>query len=797
MENQVSFYFMLQKFLKLSLILSVTAILVGGCSLPSSKKAVAPAETAPIVETAPTTEAPSTNRLKKFNDYDELAQFLIDNINPETVSISNTRESAASAGAIKSLALTAAPPAVPGSTAADMPTTDSSVPNNSLDYSATNVQVAGVDEADIIKTDGVYIYALVKNELSIIKATPANEAQVVSKITFQSRPQDILINDNFLAVFGSNDQIRREPFYRDFRRQNSYTFFKVFDISNPVSPRAVRDLNFEGSYYDARLIGDYVYFLTNTPGNYIADEPLLPRVLENGQVLATKCDATLKCFAPDVYYFDIPYDSQSFLNITAINIVNNAEAIGGQAYLISHSQNLYVSQNNIYITYTQYLSEYELEQEVKQELIFSELSDSDQNKITAIQAAPGFVLNKNEKKYKVAQIIDRYWNSLDAAARAVLDKQIDAGLEKKLTEKAKDMEKTIIHKIAVSGRKIEYRAMGEVPGQLLNQFSMDENGAYFRVATTRNPQNSRLSTATADSYNNIYVLDANLKIVGSLSNLATAEKIYAVRFIGNRAYLVTFKQIDPLFVIDLTDPKKPAVLGAVKVPGFSNYLHPVDKDGNQLIGLGREAEETDSGGVKIKGLKLSLFDFTDLKNPKELDSYLIGDASSDSIALYDHKAFLYAPEKKILSLPATLYENGRLSFSGALVFTLENNQLALQGRIDHSVGGYFSQNDYWSGFSYRDNTVKRSLYIGNQLYTLSNKFLKINDLTALTETKSLELTVGGDDYIITSPAAVEPIAEMPVEAEGTEVPEDLVAPEEAAEIPAETPEAPEETAAPI
>lgn len=743
---------MSKKVFKLFLFLLVVAIVASGCSFPKFKKSSAPAVTlTPTGEETPAAATTgNTNQLKKFNNYDELAKFLADNnssgLAGRTYSSSNM--------AVRGEATLAAPRP---SLSADMSATagnavsasDSGTPNNSLDYSATNNQVAGVDEADIIKTDGNYIYALVRNELSIIKATPASELSVVSKITFQSRPQDIFINGNFLAVFGDDTQIYSQTVYQSFRRQNPYVFFKVFDISNPASPQQVRDLNFEGSYYDARLIGDYVYFLTNTYSNYLAAEPLLPRVLDNGQVLPLKCEAAAKCFAPEVYYFDIPYDSYNFTNITAVNIKNNSEAINGQIYLLDNSQNLYVSQNNIYITYTQYLNEYDLEQQVKRELFYAKLSAADQDKIIKIEAAPDFVLNKNEKKAKVAQIIDYYLSSLSQAEQAAQQTEIDNSLKQKLAAKARDMEKTIIHKIGISGNQIAYRARGEVSGQILNQFSMDENDKYFRVATTRNQQWSRFSEEATESYSNVYVLDDNLQTVGSLENLATAEKIYAARFLGSRVYLVTFKQTDPLFVISLADPTKPAVLGAIKIPGFSNYLHPVDKDGVRLIGLGRAAEETAGGGVSVKGLKLSLFDFSDLAKPKELDSYLIGDASSDSIALNDHKAFLYAAEKNLLAIPAVLRTNGKLSFSGVMVFTIDNNLFKLKGQIDHSVGGHFTQADYWRGFGYYDNTAKRSLYIGDNLYTFSNKFLKVNDLAALGEVKSLELTSGGDDYIIT------------------------------------------------
>ena len=731
---------MSKKIFLLSLILALSAVALSACTLPWAKPA-APVETL-IEETAATTTptadantSTNTGRLKKFNNYDELAEFLAANNNPAAAVTQTSRLLAA-----------AAPVASESATVSD----NSAQPNNSWDYSTTNNQVTGVDEADIIKTDGRYIYALVRNELSIISAVPAAEARVISKIIFKSRPQDIFISGNYLAVFGADNQIYAQEIYRSFRRQNTYTFFKVFDISNPADPKQVRDLDFEGSYRDARLIGDYVYFLTDTYSNYIAGEALVPRVLENGQILPAKCEASGKCFAPDVYYFDADYDSYNFTNITAINIKNSAEAISGQTYLLNNGQNIYVSQNNIYITYTQYLNEYDLDQAVKRGLVYPQLNAADQEKIVKIEATPSFILNNREKRAKTAQYIDRYLNSLSSANQTALSAAISTKLAESISAKAKEIEKTVIHKIGVNGNQISYLAMGEVNGQVLNQFSLDENGNYFRIATTRNQSSSRLNEAASDSYSNVYVLDSNLKIVGRLENLATTEKIYAARFIGNRVYLVTFKQTDPIFAISLSDPAKPTVLGALKIPGFSNYLHSVDADGTKLIGLGREASVAADGSVTVTGLKLSLFDFSDLSKPKEADSYTLGGANSDSIALYDHKAFLYSAANNLLVVPATLRDsNNRLTFAGSLVFTLVNDVLTFKGQIDHSAGGHYTATDYWDGYNYYDNTAKRSLYINDVLFTFSNKFLKINKLADLSEIKSLELTTGGDDYIIT------------------------------------------------
>lgn len=739
---------------KIILLFIVLPLLLSACTMPWKKKPVAdtsfPDVTVPAGQAAPEASSaePITSQVKKFADYQELEAWL---------------EEHSSSGAIRNLAYDGMKTAVP----------EAGVQHGGGegDFSTTNNQVAGVDEADIIKTDGEHIYALVRNELLIIKAAPVGEAKIMSRISFKARPQDIFVNGGFLAVFGADDQISALPAYSSFRRYNPYSFFKVFDVSNPAAPQEVRDLDFEGSYKTARLIGDYVYFVTETYGSYSPSEPLVPRLLDKGQVVSSDCSGTAKCFAPNVYYFDIPYNSYSFTSVTAINVKDASEPASGDIYLLDSSQNLYVSEHNIYITYTQYLNEYELEGQIKRELLYPRLSEGERRRIDDIEAAPSHVLGAAEKEVKVGQIIDRYLASLDDNAAKSVAEEIDAALAAKLQEKAAEMEKTVVHKIAITGNRLQYQAMGEVPGQLLNQFSMDEHGDYFRLATTRSQQWSRLSDTSSASYNNLYVLGPDMKIVGRLENLATTERIYSVRFLGDRAYIVTFRQTDPLFAISLADPTKPAVLGALKVPGYSNYLHPADASGNKLIGFGRDTEETVGGGVKTKGLKLSLYDFTDTTKPKELASYIIGDGTSDSIALSDHRAFLYSDSRDLLVVPAVLRDNGQLSFSGSLVFSVSDSGLELKGRIDHSAGGKQSASDFWDGYSYYDNTAKRSLYIGDNLYTFSNNFLKINSLNGLNEVKSLRLTSGGDDYIITPSqpeAPTEP--EKPTEGPATTTP---------------------------
>lgn len=388
------------------------------------------------------------------------------------------------------------------------------------------------------------------------------------------------------------------------------------------------------------MIGDYVYFVTNYYNYYyVQNEPIIPRILEDGEVLAQECEGSTRCFAPEVYYFDLPYDSYNLTSVTAINIKNNQEDINGEVYMLTSAQNMYVSKNNLYITYTKHISEYELIMEVTKEIVYSSLSDKNKSRIEEIEAVSNYILSKSEKMSKISRILERYIMSLSEEEQEDLQEELEIKLKEKYKSLAQELEKTVIHKIAVNKGDLEYQTHGEVPGYALNQFSMDEQAGYFRIATTKNRTWSEYieDEEEKESYSNLYVLDKDMKIVGSVERLALGERIYSVRFMQDRAYLVTFKQTDPLFVIDLKNPVNPRVLGELKIPGFSNYLHPYDND--YLIGIGKDTKETEWGGVRTLGLKLSLFDVSDVSDPKEVDTYVMGDAGSDSIALNDHKAF--------------------------------------------------------------------------------------------------------------------------------------------------------------
>jgi len=271
---------------------------------------------------------------------------------------------------------------------------------------------------------------------------------------------------------------------------------------------------------------------------------------------------------------------------------------------------------------------------------------------------------------------------------------------------------TAISKYNIDKQKVAYAVSGNVEGTLLNQFSMDEYKGNFRIATTNNDANA------------VYVLDSQLKKIGQLENLAPGERIYSVRFTGAKGYVVTFKQVDPLFVIDLSSPKAPKVLGELKVPGFSQYLHPIGDD--LVVGIGRSVSDVirrDENGNEIvtgavtAGIKLSLFDVKDPMNPKEINHIILGTSGSYSGATENHKMVTVHNEKHLLAIPIFIHfdETRQLKdFKGAYVFGVKNGKLVGEAKLG-KVG---------DAYSYYDNT-DRVCYIGDKLYFLYDN--KINE----------------------------------------------------------------------
>jgi len=623
--------------------------------------------------------------LKKFSSYEELQNFLKENLIYDYYSYFQTK------------------------TIVD---SEKVVATEAIDYSKTNIQVEGVDEADIIKSDGKYIYAVSGDNVFIIDAYPAEEMKIVSKIEFNGTPNEIFVNENKILVIGT--EYNRVEIQQILPIRSSLkTFIRVYDISDKTNPILKRNFLITGNYFESRMVDNYAYVIVNEPVYYVDPQPIiLPRIYSD-----TK---SKNIPATEIYYFDNPDSSYTFTTILAINMEDDNEDVATKTFLMGYTQNMYVSQKNIYIVYTKTYRIIDFYDRIIDEAILPSLPSDIQNKIKEIKESDE---EKYQKLANIHEIVQNYLNSLDSEQAANIMKNIQEKMERLQEEIAKDLEKTIIHKISIENGKIEYKAKGEVPGYVLNQFSMDEYNGQFRIATTTGNWREK-------SLNHIYVTDENLEIIGKLEDLASGERVYSARFVEDKVYIVTFRQIDPLFVIDLSNPTQPEVLGYLKIPGVSEYLHPYDE--NHLIGVGLDA--TEEG--RVKGLKLSLFDITDFSNPKELSKYTIGEAGTYSEVLSDHKAFLFSKSKNLLVLPVSLTEENRWNYwQGVYVFKIDLEKgFELKGKITHFDTEKEKHYDY-------NSQIKRSVYIDDVLYTFSNKMLKANNLEDMVKISSVEFPI--------------------------------------------------------
>ena len=588
-----------------------------------------------------------------------------------------------------------------------------------VDYSQTNVQVAGVDEPDIVKTDGTYLYIVSGNKVIIVKAYPAKDAVIEGEITFDEyvTVQNIFISGSRLVVFATTYD---HPVYKaliedDVVSSSWYsspdTYVKIFDIEDMKNPELKRDIVVGGSFSGARMIGDYVYVIT-TQYSYsydLPEEDIIPRLLIDGKVHEISIS--------DIYYVDIPEKSSTFTNILSVHVHDDEQEVNEKAFLLGNSQTLYVSKDNIYVTYSTQYYDYDLLEDIIDEVLLPVLPESIKSELETIKT---LTLEDYQKKTVSEWILQNYAENMGEEQKQNIAKEI-----------VRRTERTIIHRISISDGEITYEAQGNVPGFVNNQFSISEYDGHLRVSTTTQGWMIRSYLSNVDSQNNVYVLNMDLEIVGSVEDLATGEQIYATRFIGDKCYLVTFKQIDPFFVIDLGDPGNPEVLGELKIPGFSTYLHPYDE--THIIGIGR-----DGGKVKI-----SLFDVSDLSNPVELSKYEVENTENSwgwtqSSALYEHKAFLFDREKNLLVLPI-----GDYSKQSAYVFDISvENGIELKGTVTHDLEMQSEETDsddiYYYNYDY-ENSIKRTLYIDDVLYTISDNMVKMNNLNTLDEINSVSL----------------------------------------------------------
>jgi inhibitor of cysteine peptidase len=600
------------------------------------------------------------------------------------------------------------------------------------DYSTTNIQVEGVDEADIIKNDGKYIYLIKNDTVRIIEAYPASGMRELAVFSFgdddeEFYPSDLYVDGNRLIVIGSSYvyTILEEPVLTAEMAAvpapyyGSRTKVYVLDITNRGAPKVERSVSFEGNYNSSRRIGDTLYMVMNRWRGWIGyydEAPILPLMKDSA---VGKDEEMVGC--GDVHILPKP-QSLNYLITAAIPLDDPDQEIV-RSVVVGDGENIYSSKNYLYVAATD-------------------------------------------------------WGG---------------GYYRPYEERG-----TIIYRYELGEGSIDYSNKGRVAGHVLNQFSMDEYLGHFRIATTSGYWGENLS-------NNLFILGSDMETTGEITGIAPTEQIYSARFMGNRAYLVTFKQTDPLFVIDLSNTREPKILGELKIPGFSNYLHPYDE--THLIGFGKDVDEEQAGDISseewvaweaVQGMKLGLFDVSDVNNPKEMFTEVIGDRGTYSELLYNHKALLFDKSKNLLAFPVTVVEipndqcsehtystcpddcwaicvpssciskdgvtvctpdcdgegscvqsewdPGETVFAGAYVYKIDlQNGFTFRGGITHLNEEEIADMTEW-GYPDYYKTIQRIIYIGENLYTVSQSMVKANDMNTLTEKKSIELAGSSYDY---------------------------------------------------
>ncbi len=510
-------------------------------------------------------------------------------------------------------------------------------------YSDTNIQVAGVQESDIVKTDGKYIYSLAGEKLSIVKAENgalAMASQIPISVKDSSGRQssgafEMYVSGDRLIVLRNSYEyhiMAAEPeSSNDSRviapsiwppRSKSFVSADIYDISDRTSPKLLNSFSQDGSFVSSRMIDGVLYLLSNK-GVY-------------GEIVRERPDT----FVPQVYCGA----EASLISQKDISVGIDPEKSGGSA----------------------------------QYLIVAGIDTSGNGKLVSNKAVLGYG----------SQIYSSRTNLYVTSYSGITEGSTYTGATK-------------LHRFSLNSGNISLEAEGTVPGSVLNQFSMDEHAGCFRIVTTvysytvsvgGTDKSAWSSVSQSRQYNSLYTLDSNLKIKGKIEDLAPGERVYSARFIGDTAYFVTFRQVDPLFAADLSDPANPRILSALKIPGFSQYLHPYS-DG-LLFGLGHDAD-ADSG--KAGYLKLSMFDISDPKNVKEL-SKLVIDGTYYSEASYNHKAVLADAAKNIIAFPA----DGKY-----LIYSYSREQ------------GFKREASISAGSSMKYGYNMRGLYIGDVFYVVS------------------------------------------------------------------------------
>lgn len=555
-------------------------------------------------------------------------------------------------------------------------------------HSETNTQVAGVDEGDIVETDGQHLFVLAGDGVDILSTAPGDDLAALSHVTIAGEEEAILLHGTRLTVISRYDEMPEMPAGRFAYwgyGVSQRTAVTVVDVSDVTAPLVVERTEIDGWFVTSRAIGGRVIVVTQDgldipapafipgPGtppptwpNPVIDDVVSMPIALDAEPAADPLPAvmvgSLRPWWPSGVYegeaayrarLDAAWEAGVLPRFSVDGVDVGTLATDGRIYLPVDPDS----------TELLTVATFEVGDDV-----------AGPESLSTVAGVSGIVSASTSSLYVASTAWGNWWDPADERAT------------------------TNVYKFDLGDASVPLVAMGAVPGQVLDQFSLDEHDGLLRVATTR------WTAGDAGSSSGVYVLrqaDGNLSLVGAVDRLAPGERIYSARFVGDRAYVSTFRQIDPFFVIDLAEPSAPRVEGELKVPGFSNFLQPLDE--THVLGIGRDADPETGRPL---GVQVSLFDVGDPSAPVREAVYTFSGGSWDSWseALWDHHAVSWFPEQGILTLPLQQYDDVDGSSNTLVVLHVDRGATAgftVVGEITHDQG------------------VRRSVRVGEFLYSVS------------------------------------------------------------------------------
>ncbi len=525
---------------------------------------------------------------------------------------------------------------------------DTGAPGGSKDFSDTNTQEEGVDEADLVKTDGDYIYTISGKDLVIISISETGELAETGRVALSGRAVELYLYKNLIAAFSSVSQDEvpsslhlpsssqstsqysdAKPEYDGYYSDNSYSVVDVVDISDKTAPALVRTIQFAARYVSSRRIDGTVRAVFSTPINAL----YVPTWI-------------------DVPYWDMP--------------VEQAKRKVKEACNARYEENLRIINK---ITLDDLLPSMidSIDGETKELTTCTDIYGPETPAGSGMLTLATLDLENLADKIETLAVIGeegQVYSSTEALYLTTSSKYVLSARASGLWEE----ETSGLYKFDISSdpKKTVYRGSGTVEGRLLNQFSLGEYEGYLRVGTTsgsawwgENSLNNHLTVFKEEN--------GKLVVTGKLSDLGQGEEIYSARFIGTRGFMVTFFTTDPLYTFDLSDPTSPKTVGEWHGPGFSTYMHPFGED--KLITMGRD---------EYQRTAISLYDLSNFANPVLLERQPLVGENFETSALYEHRAFTLNQSSGLLLLPYFDWS----SSTGVLMYQITGNEIDLAGMMN-------------------------------------------------------------------------------------------------------------------